>query len=100
MQILKNHRARIDAIDDQLIDLLAERERIIREVAGIKARHGIPAVLPDRVDQVRERAAERAAAHGMDAGFIRDLYQQLIDYSCDLEDRLIAGYSEQSSGTG
>ena len=90
MQILKHHRARIDAIDDQLIDLLAQREAIIREVADIKAAHGIPAVLPDRVEAVRERAAKRAAENGMDATFVRTLYQQLIDHSCDLEEHLIA----------
>ena len=100
MQILNNQRARIDAIDDQLIDLLSEREAIIREVADIKAAQGIPAVLPDRVEEVRERAAERAAERGMDAAFIRDLYQQLIDYSCDLEERLITGHRDNRSETG
>lgn len=101
MHILKDQRARIDAIDDKIIDLLAERESIIREVAGIKAAHGIPAILPERVEQVRDHAAERAAEHGMDPAFIRDLYQQLIDYSCNLEEVLIAGHNDDDqSGTG
>ena len=97
MQILQNHRARIDTIDDKIVDLLAEREAIIREVADIKAAHGIPAVLPDRVEEVRERAAARAAEHGIDAEFVRTLYQQLIDFSCDLEERLIAGQDDTRS---
>lgn len=101
MDILRDQRARIDAIDDKIIDLLAERESIIREVAGIKAEHGIPAVLPDRVVQVRERAAVRAAEHGIDTALIRNLYQQLIDYSCDLEDSIIAGRgADKRSETG
>jgi chorismate mutase-like protein len=101
MHILKDQRARIDAIDDKIVDLLAERESIIREVAGIKAENGIPAVLPDRVAQVRERAVARAAEYGMDAALIRNLYQQLIDYSCNLEETLIVGHNvDNHSGTG
>jgi 4-amino-4-deoxychorismate mutase len=91
MEILKPYRARIDAIDDQIIDLLVARLGIIREVGVLKAREGIPATLPDRVVEVRERAAQRAAGKGADPELVRQLYTILIDYSCALEEDIKSG---------
>jgi len=78
-------RKKIDALDDQIIDLLGQRLGIIHEVSVIKAQQDIAPVLEDRVIQVRERAVQRAVALGYDADFIRGLYQDLIDYSCHVE---------------
>jgi len=93
MEVMKPFRRRIDAIDDQIIDLLVSRIEIIREVGHFKFQNNIPAVLPDRVIEVRERAAERAAAKGLDAELIRQLYTILINYSCDLEEEIKADLS-------
>lgn len=88
MEILKPYRQRIDALDDQIIDLLVQRVGIIREVGQFKFDNDIPAVLQDRVVEVRERAAARAAAKGLDADLVRSLYQILIEYSCNLEEEI------------
>lgn len=93
MDIMKPFRQRIDALDDQIIDLLVARTAIIREVGQFKFDHDIPAVLPDRVTEVRERAAERAAAKGLDADLVRQLYTTIIGYSCDLEEEIKADLS-------
>lgn len=90
MESLKPYRARIDALDQQIIDLLRERYDVIEEVADLKGREGIAAVLPDRVEEVRENAADLAAAKGLDEEFIRQLYQQLIDHSCALEEKMMS----------
>lgn len=90
MEVLKPYRARIDALDDQIIDLLAERMGIIHEVADVKLRDGIPPILQDRVDEVLDRAAARAQAKDMDPALARALYKHLVDYCCDLEAELIA----------
>lgn len=90
MEILKPYRKRIDDLDDKIVDLLCEREGIIREVAELKARENIPAYLNDRIDEVRERNATRAGAKGTDANLVRKLYREIIEYSCQLEEDLIA----------
>lgn len=90
MEIMKPFRQRIDALDDQIIDLLIARTAIIREVGHFKFENDIPAVLPDRVVEVRERAASRAAAKGLDADLVRQLYTTIIGYSCDLEEEIKA----------
>lgn len=90
MEILKPYRERINAIDEQIIDLLRQRYDVIEEVGDIKARDNIPTVIPERIEQVRENAASMAEAKGLDADFIRKLYQQLIDHSCAVEDEIAA----------
>lgn len=91
MEMLKPYRKRIDDLDDKIIDLLAERMGIIREVGALKSRENVPAIIPERVVEVRERAAARAAARGLDADAIRRIYTILIDYSCDLEESIKSG---------
>ncbi|MCF8496678.1 MAG: chorismate mutase [Alphaproteobacteria bacterium] len=86
--LLKPYRARIDALDEQIIDLLRLRYDVIEEVGRLKARENIPATLQDRVDEVRENAARLGAAKGLDESFIRDLYARLITHSCALEEAI------------
>lgn len=85
MEILKPYRARIDEIDAQMIALLRQRYDVIEAVGVLKAQHGIPAMIPARVDEVRENAARMAAEVGLDAAFIRLVYAQIIEHSCALE---------------
>ena len=86
MDWIKPYRQKINDLDDQIIDLLVERIGIIREVGHIKAEKNVPAVIPERVNEVRERNAKRAEDKGLDPDLVRDLYTALIDYSCNLED--------------
>jgi len=86
--IIGTHRDRIDALDREIVALLAKRAGIIHEVALLKAEHGIPSILPARVEEVRELAASHAAACGIDPDMVRRLYTILIDYSCALEDKV------------
>ena len=88
-ETMKPYRARIDAIDEQIISLLRKRYDVIEEVGVFKTNEGIAPVLQDRVDEVRERAASMAAAQGLDEAFIRDLYAQLIKHCCDLEQQIM-----------
>ncbi|MBN8521998.1 MAG: chorismate mutase [Alphaproteobacteria bacterium] len=90
MDILTPYRTRIDALDDQIVDLIAARFDIIHEVAAVKIQHRIPAVLPDRVNEVINRAVSRAENHGIDPHLMRDLYTKIVSHSCDLETQHIS----------
>lgn len=89
MEILKPYRARIDAIDEQIIRLLRERYDVIEEVGHLKSREGIAPVLPERIAEVCDNAASMAAAQNLDSDFIRSLYEQLIDHSCAVEEDIL-----------
>ncbi len=89
MKLLEEHRREIDLIDDQIIDLLTKRMGVIHTVGALKKEHNLPAVLPDRVEEVIERCAERAQSQGLDPSLVRCLYTVLIDHACDTEERII-----------
>lgn len=83
---LATKRLEIDRIDEQLIELLADRFRVCLKIAGIKRAHGLPVMQPTRVKQVKARRAQRAAEVGLDPEFVRKLWDQLIAEACRLED--------------
>jgi chorismate mutase-like protein len=88
---LRALRDRIDAVDDRLLDLLAERLRIAHEVAACKRRHGIPVRLPDRIEAVLERCAAAGAARGLDPRYAREIWTAIIEETCRLEEWLLDG---------
>lgn len=88
MDILKPYRTRIDALDDQIVDLLAKRMDIVREVGDVKSRENIATVQQDRVVEVRERCAERGAKKGLNPGMVRKIYTAIIDEAHEIEQAL------------
>lgn len=82
---LKPYRKRIDALDDQIIDLLGQRLDIIKEVSVLKAREGIAPVLQNRVDEVRDRCISAGKAKGYDEEVMYAVYSHLIEFSCKIE---------------
>ena len=73
-----------------MMALLGERFAVVRNVAAFKGPRGIPSVIPERVIEVRERCAGKAAHVGLRADFIRRLYTLIIDEACRLEDELMS----------
>lgn len=86
---LEPFRRRLDAIDDQIAQLLGERLDICREVAIYKSEHGIPMMQPERVKVVRDRYLARGAEHDLPQEFASDLFDLLIATTCRLEDELM-----------
>ncbi len=94
-EIMKPYRDRIDALDDKIVDLMVERLGIVREVAQIKLKNKIPAVIEERIAEVIDRAGDRveAAVPGEvgedDADRIREIYALMVVICCDLEEELM-----------
>lgn len=86
---LERLRAQLSTLDQLLLDTLLERFRCCVRIAEVKRRHGVPMMQPHRIAVAQERAATYAAEHGIDAGFLRRLYDLIIDETCRVEDRVI-----------
>ena len=99
MDELEDFRRKIDALDDEIVRLLAARFAVVREVADFKAQHNIPVRLADRIEAVIARNAENGARQGIDPAFLRQLYSQIVEASCALEDRLIEADETKVAGT-
>ncbi len=88
-ETMKPYRALIDDLDRQIIELLRQRYDVIEHVGHLKARENFPATIAERVDEVCANAERMAQQQGLDAKFIRRLYEQLVAHSCALEDTII-----------
>jgi len=87
---LSPFREEIDALDTQIVELLARRFAVVRRVAVVKKAEGLPAVLPDRIEAVKQRAAAMGQTKGLDPEFVSNLYQMIIDEACRLEEKHFA----------
>ena len=82
-------RATIDALDDELVALLARRQRQIERAAAVKPSLGIPARVPERVDEVLERVAAASQREGLSGELAQALWRALIEWSIAHEERLM-----------
>jgi len=82
---LHPYRLRIDALDDEIIDLLAKRFEIVKEVGHLKTQQGLKIEQTKRVDIVKDRNAERAAQKNLSPDLIRQIYTIIIDHAHALE---------------
>jgi chorismate mutase-like protein len=84
--LLTPYRAKIDALDNQIVALLGERFGVISEVAKLKAEHGIAPILPYRVEEVVRNARARAEKAGVDPDLVEKIYRIIIDTACKQEE--------------
>ena len=79
-------RSAIDALDDQLIGLLAKRVALIENAARIKARIDMPANIPSRVEEVVAKVKQSALRQGVSPELAEDIWRKLISWSIALEE--------------
>jgi chorismate mutase len=89
MEQLLQFRKELDELDRRLMETLAERFAVCRQVAEYKAEHQIPMMQPARVLEVKKRAVERALTAGLTERFGIDLYDLIISEACRMEDEII-----------
>ncbi|GGH31960.1 chorismate mutase [Cribrihabitans marinus] len=82
-------RAQIDRLDRQLISLLVDRAGYIDRAAQLKPEEGLPARIPERVEEVVRNVRATALDAGLDPELAEQLWRVLIDWSIDREARVI-----------
>ena len=78
---LRELRGRIEQIDRTLIELIAERVTLAREVGTAKRELGLPTLDPAREAQVVRRAGEVAREAGVGDEDVRYIFWHLIGLS-------------------
>jgi beta-alanine degradation protein BauB len=71
-------RNEIDAIDTAMIKLLAKRFQVVDRVIAVKKANDIPALLPERVEEVVGNAATQAKALGVPKDTAGRIWRVLI----------------------
>ncbi len=74
-------RDQIDALDRELIRLLAKRTGYIDRAVEIKTEAGLPASIPARIEDVVTKVKATAKDEGLDPEIVEVMWRSLIDWS-------------------
>ena len=86
--MLKDVRAEIQKIDDQIIELMAKRTGLAEKVLDAKKRGRVEINDEEQNRAVLKRAVEAATERGMDAGAVKRIYEVLIEMSIERQREL------------
>jgi isochorismate pyruvate lyase len=98
-------RAGIDAVDDELVALLARRMRYVERAAQLKPAAGVAAHVPERRRQVMLRVDAAARRAGLAPDLAAALWNAIIDWATVHEEELMAqpasnsGTAKSTTGT-
>lgn len=78
---LNELRKQIDECDDDLIQVLAKRMRVAREIGTYKKEHGMTILQTGRYNEILEKRGSQGALCGMDADFIKKVFEAIHEES-------------------
>ena len=80
-QALQRCRQEIESLDRELVDLLARRVAVSKEIGSAKKAAGLPTLDPAREAEVIRRAAGMAREAGLNDEKVRDIFWHVIGLS-------------------
>lgn len=78
-------RDQIDLVDKQLVDLLAQRLKLVADVGEVKSRHGVPVYAPEREAAMLASRRAEASAVGISPDMIEDVLRRVMRESYSSE---------------
>jgi chorismate mutase len=84
-QDLDAGRVKIDSLDNQLMKVLGERERIAQAIGVYKAKNHIPPLAAARFKEVLDKSIEAGKKEGLSAEFITELMNAIHKESLRIE---------------
>jgi len=87
MKDLNDIRKELDSLDGELLQMLINRQELVKEVIAYKNEHSLP--IRDRKRE-QEIIADKInlAAGRLSADFVKNIYRLIIDESCRLQKKL------------
>jgi len=76
---LAAYRHQIDSLDQRIVELIQQRARAVQEVGNIKREAHLPVTVPNREQQVIEKAQEFAKGGPLPAEAVGRIYQKLVE---------------------
>lgn len=74
-------REEIDAINEQLLSLIADRQDVSVAIGALKAERGLPLYSEDREARLLEKFRSDAACMDLDPDYVEDLMRVVLQYS-------------------
>lgn len=84
-------RIEIDTIDSELVALIAERARFIDRAIVLKKRDGLPAYIPQRVEEVVANVRKTARDLGAPEHVVETIWRVMVDEFISIESGRLAG---------
>lgn len=81
MNDLEGLRQAIDQIDEQIVSLLAERQKVVKQVTEIKKSRHLPVYHPAREEDLISSRRSQGAAAGLSPDYIEELYRVILRQS-------------------
>ncbi|MBI2593682.1 chorismate mutase [Candidatus Daviesbacteria bacterium] len=78
-------RAQIDKIDEELLDLIAGRVELVRQIGIEKKKDGIGVVDEDRERKILNELMLKAGEKGINPEIVKKVWKVLIDISYEIE---------------
>lgn len=80
-QELENLRRQIDAIDRQIVSLLAKRQTEVERVVALKKNHNLPVYHPAREENLISERRNQGVEAGLDPDYIEELFRRILRQS-------------------
>lgn len=80
---LESPRKRIDEIDEEILDLLAERAKTVQDVIKAKVENKLPVFVPEREIEKSDRFKALADSKGIDPAWAEDFLRMIMSSSRD-----------------
>ncbi len=74
-------RHQIDDIDNQLMDLLAKRMRVCREIGQYKKEHNMTVLQSQRYNEILDKRGVQGSMCGMSADFAKNIFEHIHEES-------------------
>lgn len=81
MEGIRQLRSQIDELDDNLMDLLAKRFRVCREIGTYKKEHNMTVLQSNRYKEILEKRGAQASLCGMDGQFAAQVFELIHEES-------------------
>ncbi len=86
MSDLDSYRQEINKIDEQIIQLLGQRQQQVEGIIQIKTALNLPAHQPARFNEVVERCRQLAVENKLDPDVVEAIWNLLHEYFLKLEE--------------
>jgi chorismate mutase len=84
---IKPHRDAIDILNDEIITLIAERQKAALAIGGVKKRYGKPVVDKSREQAILDKIREKAQAKGLDSDALERVFREIIRLCVEAEEK-------------
>lgn len=78
-------RTRIDQLDDELLDILAERMKVSEKIGQYKKQNNITILQTGRWEKILEKVFRKGEEHGLDNEFVEKIFTAIHQASIDVQ---------------